>query len=140
MNVLRHPLDLNGRRFLVTGAASGIGLATSQLLSQLGGRVIAVDANAEGLSRAVASFEGPGHDSRCLDLRKVEQIPSWLSEMASAGGTLSGVVHAAGLSCIQPIRLLEPSWYRDVLLVNTEAALALARGFQPKKVAHPSGG
>lgn len=56
------------------------------------------------------------------------------------GGALFGVVHAAGLSCIQPARLLEPSYYRDVMLVNTEAALALARGFLSKKVSEPSGG
>jgi NAD(P)-dependent dehydrogenase (short-subunit alcohol dehydrogenase family) len=135
-----NPLDLRGRRILVTGAASGIGLATCQLLSRLGGRIVAVDSNAEGNTRALASFEGTEHDIRCFDLREVERIPSWLAEVAAAGGPLFGVVHAAGLSCIQPARLLEPNRYRDVLLVNTEAALALARGFQNKKVSEPSGG
>lgn len=135
-----NPLDLRGRRILVTGAASGIGLATCQLLSRLGGRIVAIDANAEGITRALASFEGTEHDSRCFDLREVERIPSWLVEVAAAGGPLFGVVHAAGLSCIQPTRLLEPKRYRDVMLVNTEAALALARGFQNKKVSEPSGG
>lgn len=131
---------LDGRRVLVTGAASGIGLATSALLSRLGGRLVAVDSNEEGLRTALASFEGEGHEGRCWDLRKVEQIPSWLLETAATGGPLFGLVHAAGLSCIQPVRLLEPSCYRDVLLVNTEAALALARGFQQKKVVDPAGG
>ena len=135
-----HPLDLRGRRILVTGAASGIGLATGQLASRLGGRIVAVDANAEAMAGAFASFEGTGHDSQCFDLRQVERIPSWLVEVAAAGGPLFGVVHAAGLSCIQPARLLEPNRYRDVMLVNTEAALALARGFQSKKVSEPSGG
>ncbi|MCX6925050.1 MAG: SDR family NAD(P)-dependent oxidoreductase [Verrucomicrobia bacterium] len=135
-----NPLDLRGRRVLVTGAASGIGLATCQLLSRLGGRIVAVDANVEGITRALASFEGTEHDSRFFDLREVERIPRWLVEVAAAGGPLFGVVHAAGLSCIQPARLLEPNRYRDVMLVNTEAALALARGFQNKKVSEPSGG
>lgn len=135
-----YPLDLHGRRFLVTGAASGIGLATITLLSRLGGRLVAVDSNEEGLRRAMSNFVGQGHESKCWDLRMVERIPSWLLETAAAGGPLFGVVHAAGLSCIQPVRLLQPSCYRDVLLVNTEAALALARGFQHKKVADPAGG
>jgi len=140
MNDFTHPLDLRGRRILVTGAASGIGLATCRLVSQLGGRVVAMDANAEGLATVVPSLTGHDHESRCLDLREVERIPSWLLEVAAAGGPLFGVVHAAGLSCIQPLRLLTPERYRDVLLVNTEAALALARGFQNKKVADASGG
>lgn len=135
-----YPLDLQGRRFLVTGAASGIGLATGLLLSRLGGRLVAIDSNAEGLKRALDSFEGGGHVGHCWDLRTIEQIPSWLMEISATGGPLFGLVHAAGLPCIQPIRLLEPCIYRDVLLVNTEAALALARGFQHKKVADPAGG
>lgn len=134
-----HPLDLQGRRFLVTGAASGIGLATALLLSRLGGKLVAVDSNEEGLKRAIASFQGEGHEAKCWDLRTVEQIPSWLLETAS-GGPLSGLVHAAGLSCIQPVRLLDPSCYHDALLVNTEAALALARGFHHKKVVDATGG
>jgi len=140
VNEMDNPLELRGRRILVTGAASGIGLAACQLLSRLGGRIVAVDANAEGITRALANFEGTEHDSRCFDLREVERIPSWLVEVAAAGGPLFGLVHAAGLSCIQPARLLEPNRYRDVMLVNTEAALALARGFQNKKVSEPSGG
>jgi len=140
VNKMDNPLDLHERRILVTGAASGIGLATCQLLSRLGGRIVAVDANAEGLACAMASFEGTRHDSKSFDLREVERIPLWMLEVAAAGGALFGVVHAAGLSCIQPARLLEPNRYRDVMLVNTEAALALARGFQNKKVSEPSGG
>lgn len=135
-----NPLDLQGRRILVTGAASGIGLATCQLLSRLGARVIAADVEANGVSQTTAGLEGTGHTSSCFDLRNVERIPAWLVELAAGGGRVCGVVHAAGLSCIQPARLLGPSRYRDVMLVNTEAALALARGFQDKRVSEPSGG
>jgi NAD(P)-dependent dehydrogenase (short-subunit alcohol dehydrogenase family) len=140
VNSPQQPLGLDGRRFLVTGAASGIGLATSQLLSRLGGRVVAVDSNAEGLAHVLGNLEGTGHMSQCLDLREIERIPSLLVDLAAAGGFLSGLVHAAGLPCIRPVRLLEPAAYRDVLLVNAEAALALVRGFQHKQVADPSGG
>jgi NAD(P)-dependent dehydrogenase (short-subunit alcohol dehydrogenase family) len=140
MSIVEHPLNLTGRRLLVTGAASGIGLATCQLLSRLGGRIVAIDSNAEGLARALPTLEGTGHDSRCFDLREIERIPALVLEIATGGGPLFGMVHAAGVSCIQPARLLEPSRYRDVLLINTEAALALARGFQNKKASDPTGG
>ena len=140
MNKPKHPLDLCNQRVLVTGAASGIGLATSQLVSRMGGRVLGVDIDTEGLAQALPSFEGAGHEVLRFDLRDVERIPSWMLEVAAARGPLRGIVHAAGLSCIEPTRLLVPERYRDVLLVNTEAALALARGFQNKKVCDPDGG
>ena len=135
-----NPLSLRGRRVLVTGAASGIGFATCALLSRLGARVVAADVDNSGLVEVERELSGEGHAFLRRDLRDVESIPSWMEEVASAGGRLSGVVHAAGLRSIQPVRLLTPSSYRDVLLVNTEAALALAKGFQSRKVIGPSGG
>jgi len=47
---------------------------------------------------------------------------------------LHGVVHAAGLSCIVPLKVLTSESYHDVFAVNTEAALALARAFQGRKI------
>ena len=140
MNLREHPLDLRDRHYLITGAASGIGLATWRLVRRLGGRVAAVDADGDGLARATAELGGPPDQVRCFDLREVAGIPALMQDVATAGGPLSGVVHAAGLSCVQPARLLEPSKYRDVLVIHAEAALALARGFFHRKVSHPEGG
>ncbi len=134
------PMNLIGRRILVTGAASGIGLATARLLSSLGARIAAVDLNADTVATEVLRFDGAGHTSHAFDLRDLDGIPSWMAELAACGGPFYGLVHAAGLSCVQPVRLLEPARYRDALLVNTEAALALARGFQRKAVFEVRGG
>lgn len=135
-----NPLSLTGRRILVTGAASGIGRATCELLSGLGARILAVDVDGEGLERLHAALTGEGHARRCVDLCEVENIPAWMAEDAGTGGPLAGAVHAAGVSCIQPLRLLTPAVYRRVFLLNTEAALALARGFQRKSVVAAAGG
>jgi NAD(P)-dependent dehydrogenase (short-subunit alcohol dehydrogenase family) len=135
-----NPLWLKSRRVLVTGAASGIGRATCQLLSRLDARVVAVDVDEPGLERVIGELSGEGHTRFGADLADVEHIPTWMTELAGSGGPLFGVVHAAGLSCVQPVRLLTPALYRKVLAVNTEAALALARGFQKKAVGDPRGG
>ena len=44
-----NPLNLSGRRYLITGASSGIGKATSILLSRLGAELALVDLNVDGL-------------------------------------------------------------------------------------------
>jgi 3-oxoacyl-[acyl-carrier protein] reductase len=135
-----NPLSLESRRVLVTGAASGIGRATCRLLSRLNARVVAVDVDEPGLESLYQDLTGEGHARIGFDLADVDRIPAWMAELALAGGPLFGVVHAAGLPCVQPLRLLTSALYRKVLLVNTEAALALARGFQKKAVGDPRGG
>jgi NAD(P)-dependent dehydrogenase (short-subunit alcohol dehydrogenase family) len=135
-----NPLSLRSRRILVTGAASGIGRATCELLSRLEARVAALDIDEPGLAATQQALAGEGHFGRCFDLEDVDRIPEMMEEMARAAGPFFGVVHAAGLPCVQPIRLLTPALYRKVLLVNTEAALALARGLQRKSVGEAGGG
>lgn len=137
---MRNPLDLTGRRVLVTGAASGIGRATAVLVSRLGGRVAAVDRNAQGLGETLALLAGEGHTGETRDLLDLGAIGGWMEELAVAGGPLDGLVHAAGLACSAPLRALEPDLYRHALTLNTEAALALARAYQRRRVCAPGGG
>jgi NAD(P)-dependent dehydrogenase (short-subunit alcohol dehydrogenase family) len=48
---------LRGRTALVTGAASGIGRATAELLAGMGARVVACDIDGEGAAVAAALCE-----------------------------------------------------------------------------------
>ena len=137
---MHNPLDLTNRRILITGAASGIGRATAILISRLSGRVAAVDQNGEGLEKTLANLEGSGHTQHVCDLRDIGSIPQWMTKLAEEWGPLYGIVHAAGLPCTMPLRVLSAESYRDVFAVNTEAALALARAFQSRKVYAGTGG
>ena len=47
-----HWLDLAGRNYVVTGAASGIGLAVAQSLARVGAHVALVDRDGAGAERA----------------------------------------------------------------------------------------
>ena len=60
-------LQIKGRRYLVTGAASGIGRATSLLLSEMGAKVLLVDINEENLIAVQKECEGET-DILVLDL------------------------------------------------------------------------
>lgn len=137
---MRNPLNLEGERVLVTGAASGIGRAVALLLGQLSARVVGVDRDRKGLEETLSGLEGGGHALHDCDLRDLGAISAWVTELAKESGPFSGLVHAAGLQSIAPLRLLTPDAYHDVVAVNIEAALALARAFQNRKVCAAQGG
>ena len=127
-----NPLNLTGRRFLVTGAASGIGRATAILISQLSGKVLGVDRDAEGLEKTTTALQGSGHSSHVYDLRDIAGISDWMKEATDQSGPLHGLIHAAGLPCVAPLRGLGQKNYHDAFAVNVEAGLALAKAFQKR--------
>jgi 3-oxoacyl-[acyl-carrier protein] reductase len=67
---------LNGRRALVTGSASGIGLATAELLALSGAHVAMNDLPTDALTRAVREFKTRGFS--------VEAVPGDLGVSTSA--------------------------------------------------------
>lgn len=89
-------LGLAGKRILVTGAASGIGLETARLLANEGAVLVLMDRDEQALApvadefRAVARVGGDvTREADCEDMAAVAQ---------SAAGGLDGLVHCAGVS------------------------------------------
>jgi len=135
-----NPFHLEDRSFLVTGAASGIGRAAAILLSRLGARLICCDVNEIGLREIAADLRGKGHSFKVFDLNNIQAIEPWLSDICVSSGRVHGLVHAAGVSCIFPVKVLSFDKIREVLLINAEAALALAKAFVNPKIYAGSNG
>ena len=57
---LRHAFDLSGRVALVTGAASGIGRTTAEVLAAAGAVVMCADINGEGAAATAAAINDGG--------------------------------------------------------------------------------
>ena len=132
-----NPLDLGGRRILVTGASGGIGRATAHVLARLGARLVVSGRRADALEETLAGTDTPdAHAAAPFDLAETDGIAGWMKEI-SAGGELGGVVHAAGLSTAIPIRILNRARMDGLMLPNVYAALALLRGVSQKGVAAP---
>lgn len=127
---MKNPMDMTGRRVLVTGASSGIGQATAILLAELGCQVVLVARSEERLQATRALMPGDGHVIKVFDLAKVEQIENWLKEVASDSGLLTGLVHCAGIQRTLPIRFEKPAVDDPLWRINYHAAVALITSFR----------
>lgn len=136
---LPNPLDLSGRHYLITGAASGIGRATVELFAALGARASLVDCDEEPLRAIAGRLPNGPHACHPHDLADVEGIDALVREIVSANGLLHGMVHAAGTQTLMPAKDLKPEIWRHILAVNTEAALTLARNMARKRVCQGDG-
>jgi NAD(P)-dependent dehydrogenase (short-subunit alcohol dehydrogenase family) len=132
-----NPMDLTGRRILVTGASSGIGRATALLLGRLGAKVVLLSRNKGRLQATLDSLEGDGHAQCIFDLNAVDEIPAMMKSIALEHGQFSGLFHSAGLALIWPVNLIKKKYIDSVFGTSIAAALMLSRGFCQKGVRTP---
>jgi NAD(P)-dependent dehydrogenase (short-subunit alcohol dehydrogenase family) len=93
------PERFSGRTALVTGAASGIGRATAIRLASEGATVVAVDVNADLLSKLSGETGGLSGSVSTLvgDVGTEDGVDRLVSEAVDRLGTLDVVVNVAGV-------------------------------------------
>lgn len=129
-----NPMDLTGKRILVTGASSGIGQATSLLISRMGGKVVMAARDEKRLKEVYNSLDGQGHAYYIFDLTDLENIPGFIRKIASEQGRLSGLFHSAGVTSVLSINVLKPKMIEDIFSINIKTFLLLVKGYLQKDV------
>jgi short-subunit dehydrogenase len=122
---------MDGKIALVTGASSGIGLATAKRLAALGARVALVARGTDRLETAAAQI---GRDRTAVfsldvkDLSAVEELPR---RVVDCFGALDIVVNNAGLNHRGPMLRHSAAALADVITTNLTAPVALCRASAP---------
>ena len=90
---------LRDRVALVTGAASGIGLATATLLAEMGVRVVASDVDAAGGATAATALERAGHAVSFVraDISDENDVTALVKHVTDAHGRLDCAANCAGV-------------------------------------------
>ncbi|MFE0102437.1 oxidoreductase [Streptomyces sp. NPDC059009] len=123
--------DQSGRTFLVTGASSGLGLATTRELARAGGHVIlAVRDEAKG-RRAVATLAAEQPDARLdtrldvrrLDLADLDSIRDFAAQLHTERGRLDVLINNAGVMALP--RTLSPQGHELQFATNHLGHFAL---------------
>ena len=107
---------MTNKTFLITGGTTGIGLATAQLLSAEGAKVIVTGRNRETLASAKKVLNGViVHPSDAGDLAAAQALGE---EVKKYVGHLDGAFLNAGVGDFKPIEAVTPKDYDDMFNVN----------------------
>jgi 3-oxoacyl-[acyl-carrier protein] reductase len=123
--------DLSGKVALVTGASSGIGRATAEMLAANGARVaINFHHNADGAEAARAQITSAGGSAVAIqaDVRQASGVQSLVDKTVSEFGPIDILVNNAG-SLVERLRILDLTEERwdEVIDLNLKSAFLCCR-------------
>ena len=124
---------LKGKVAAVTGAASGIGLASARTMVQAGARVVLVDRDASALDKACADL-GPQALALVLDLLDAGQCASLAARVLALAGRLD-IFHAnAGLYVGGELVDAEPDAIDRMLNLNVNVVMKNVHNVLPHMI------
>lgn len=130
------PGRLSGLKILVTGAGSGIGLATVLRIVDEGGQVIAADIDAARLQALSDAHPALGIITVCGDVTDVAHVAA-LKE--ACAGRLDGLVNNAGvIDGFTPLGDTGDALWQRVMAINVDAPFRLTRALLPLLLESPA--
>lgn len=115
----------DGRAYLITGAARGIGLAVARRLLAEGARIAAADLDTSGLAAL-----GAGNSNvitASFDTRDAAATEAFVAEAVRAFGRLDGAVPSAGIARAAPAEAMSDALWGDVIGINLTGVFVTCR-------------
>ena len=140
--------ELHGRRVIVTGATSGLGLAMARALAAAGARV-GVTSRSRHRAEEIAQQLGPHALGLELDVRTEASVDAMVDEAIDRFGIIDVLVNNAGigmrtvndkfLTDAQPFWVVSPKGFRDVFETKVTGVFLVSRAVAPLMVKCGSG-
>jgi NAD(P)-dependent dehydrogenase (short-subunit alcohol dehydrogenase family) len=116
----RSMTNLNGNVAIVTGGASGIGLATVEAFVEKGAKVIIADFNEQGGTEVEKKLKEKGADVLFVkvDVAKEQSVENLVAETVKTYGKLDVIVNNAGIGVLATTHELSFEDYNRVISIN----------------------
>jgi 3-oxoacyl-[acyl-carrier protein] reductase len=127
---------LAGKTAVVTGAASGIGLACSRALAAEGATVVLADLNEEAADEAARELGG---HAVAADVTKPEHARRVVEEAVARSGALDVLVACAGAFHATPLDRIQPDEWDRIQGVNLRGVFLVAQAALETMIPRRSG-
>ncbi len=132
---LAKPIELRGKKVLLTGASSGIGEAAADLFADAGATVVAVARRKELLDEVVGRVTAAGGDAIAIpcDLSDMAAVDALAADVEKRLGGVDILVNNAGRSIRRPLAESLERWHdvERTMTLNYYSPLRLIRAIAP---------
>lgn len=125
--------DLSGKRALVTGASSGIGLAGAMALAEHGAHVVMAARNESKLEAAATAVRDAGFSAEALPMDVCDLAA--MTEKVSASGPFDILFNNAGTNHPLPYVEVTPENFEAISDINLKAAFFVAQAVAKELIA-----
>jgi NAD(P)-dependent dehydrogenase (short-subunit alcohol dehydrogenase family) len=129
------PIDLRGKRILLTGASSGIGEAGAEQLARRGATVVVVarrQDRLDALADRITTAGGTAISIPC-DVSDMDAVDALIADVEKRIGGVDILINNAGRSIRRPLAESLERWHdvERTMVLNYYAPLRLIRGLAP---------
>lgn len=133
-------LSLEGKVAVISGAASGIGLGTAQLLSAYGAKVAMIDVNEKGIEEAQKLNEaGRTAEFYKCDVTNINEVRKTINDINDRFGHIDILFNNAGVTVRKTIVELEEKEWDFVINVGLKGTFLLSKFVIPVMIENGGG-
>lgn len=133
-------MDFRGKVAVITGGASGIGLAVAGAMSARGARVLLVDLDRAALDRAAATIGSPEVMTRVCDVTDLGAMQALAADAVATCGGVDILFNNAGVAVGGPIAQMRHADWRWIIDVDLWGPIHGVEAFLPHMRAAGRGG
>jgi 3-oxoacyl-[acyl-carrier protein] reductase len=126
-------VEFNGQVVVISGAATGIGKASAQLIASRGAKVIALDFNKAALDELAEELKLAPNQVHTCDISDQNQITAAISAILKDHGIIDALINTAGIVGPSNTPAIDVKWadFEKVLQVNLYGAIWLTQAVIP---------
>jgi NAD(P)-dependent dehydrogenase (short-subunit alcohol dehydrogenase family) len=139
---IKELISLDGKGAIVTGGATGIGLAISQRLAEAGATVLIADINAEEAEKATVEIRSQGYKAdyvKC-DVTSEKDVQHMIAEAVRKLVNIDILVNNAGVYPRKPLTEMTGNDFERVISVNLTGAFLCSKYAAQEMIAKQRGG